>query len=140
MPGHLQICISHDTLCLPHVQYKGNEFLPLLHTCAYFSHIATDTYVQLKLTCTCTLHARPHKLICTLMLTPVIHVHTHKYTCRFVSLTESRFFEAIMKADRSLKCIASMTSVCGSMVTPMSGSILLTSSTTFLSLPLWMDR
>ena len=101
--------------------------------------------VQLKHTCTCTLYMYMHAhtnwsvLPCSL-LSHTHHIHVHTHTCRFVSLTESQFFEATMKADRSLKCMASMTSVWGSMVTPMSGSILLTSSTTFLSLLLWMDR
>ena len=81
-----------------------------------------------------------HELICTPMLTPTCTHHTRPHTCRFVSPTESQFFEVTMKVGRSLKCMGSMMSVWGNMVTPMSGSILLTSSTTFLSLPLWMDR
>lgn len=112
------------------------------------SYALSQTYAQLTHTCRymltqTDLHSHAHSYMYHIHITYAYintHAHTHIHTCRFVSPTESQFFEVTMKADRSLKYMASMMSVWGNMVIPMSGSILLTSSTTFLSLPLWMDR
>ena len=79
----------------------------------------TNTYAQLTHTCRymltqTDLHSHAHSYMYHIHITYAYintHAHTHIHTCRFVSPTESQFFEVTMKADRSLKYMASMMSV-----------------------------
>ena len=123
--------------CTVHVHVHCSCFLVtawLWQACLLTLHVQCMQKVQLQL-------QELWPLFCySLSLSPcpiILYSHTHKCihvctctcTCRCDSQIESLSCEVIMRADRSLKCMVSMMSVCESMATQMCGSTLLTSST-----------